>query len=375
MASGRLRVGIVGLQPHRSWAARAHIPALRSLSQSFELVGVANSTKTSSEAAAASCGIPRAFANAVELAQSPEIDIVTVTVRVPRHREIVLAALDAGKHVYCEWPLGRSLAEAEELAALARSRGVLAVIGTQARVAPAMVHLRRLIGEGYVGDVLSTSVSGWGRGWGASIDSERESGYLLDAANGATLLSIPLGHTLAALRDVLGDLSSVAAVIENRRPHVLVENTGATLPMNAPDQVLVCGTLTSGAALSIHYQGGLPRDGQGLIWTIHGTEGDLRVMGPSGHVQMMPLTLWGTRGAGTLEPIAMPDDCGFPDVIPGNVAKLYARMAADLSAGTRTAPDFDDAVQLHRVLAAIEISARTGQRVALDAPNRRLPGN
>ena len=116
MAKQRFGVGIVGLQPGRSWAARAHIPALRALSDHFEIVGIANTSKASAEEAAAACGIQRAFSDVGELVASPDVDIVTVTVKVPHHFEIVTAALEAGKHIYCEWPLGNGLAEAEQVA-------------------------------------------------------------------------------------------------------------------------------------------------------------------------------------------------------------------------------------------------------------------
>ncbi|MFO1193633.1 MAG: Gfo/Idh/MocA family oxidoreductase [Rhodoferax sp.] len=118
----RLRVGIAGLQPGRSWAARAHVPALRALSGLYEIAGVANTSRARAEAAAAACGVARAFGSVAELCASPDVDIVAVTVKVPHHRELVKSAIDAGKHVYCEWPLGNGLAEAEELAALARAR-------------------------------------------------------------------------------------------------------------------------------------------------------------------------------------------------------------------------------------------------------------
>ena len=57
---------------------------------------------------------------------------------------------------------------------------------------------------------------------------------------------------------------------------------------------------------------------------------------------------------------------GWPeDPVPGNVARLYARMAQDLQEGTRTAPSFDDAVAVHGVIAAIEKAAESGSRIVL----------
>jgi predicted dehydrogenase len=370
MTSGHLlRVGIVGLQPGRSWAARAHIPALRALPQTYEIIGVANTSRTSAEQAAAATGLPRAFADVAELVAAPEIDIVAVTVKVPHHLAIVKAAIAAGKHVYCEWPLGNGLAEAEELAALARSRNVLGVVGTQARVAPEIAYLRQLIAEGFVGEVLSTSLVARGGGWGGSVPVKKTGGYLLDRANGATMLTIPVGHTLAALRDVLGDVAEVAATLATRRTTALAEDTGEKLPVSSPDQVLVSGVLASGAPLSIHYRGGMARDGDGLFWEINGTDGDIRVSGPSGHTQMVQLSLMAARGGEKVfRPLQVPASyrSGFPDdVVPGNVARVYAKLAWDLRERTRTAPSFDDAVAVHRVIAAIEAAADTGRRVTV----------
>ena len=373
MTRQRFKVGIVGLQPGRSWAARDHIPALRALSETFEIAGVANTSLASAEKAAAETGLPRAFADAAELVASPEVDIVTVAVKVPHHLEIVKAAIGAGKHVYCEWPLGNGLAEAEEMAALARDKGVLGMVGTQARVAPEIEHLRHLIADGFVGEVLSTTLVARGGALqgGGSIPDKKTWAYLLDRSNGATLLTIPVGHTLAALRDVLGEVAEVSAVLATRRTSARVADTGETLPVSAPDQVLVSGILASGAPLSIHYRGGAARDGDGLFWEINGTEGDIRVSGSSGHTQMVRLSLKGARGGEqAFRPLEVPASyrSGWPeDVEPGNVARLYARMARDLREGTRTAPSFEDAVALHRVIAAIEKAAESGSRVTLSA--------
>lgn len=371
MAGQRFGVGVVGLQPGRSWAARAHIAALRWLSESFDIVGVANTNRASAEAAAAETGLPRAFGNVAELIAAPDIHIVTVAVKVPAHLEIVKAAIEAGKHIYCEWPLGNGLAEAEEMAALARAKGVLGVVGTQAPLAPEIQYLKQLIVDGFVGEVLSTTLVARGgplQG-GSTLSSKKIYGYLLDRANGATLLTIPVGHTLAALRSVLGEVAEVSAVLATRRRTALAVDTGETLPVSSPDQVLVSGVFASGVPVSIHYRGGASRDSEGLFWEIHGTEGDIRVSGPSGHTQMAQLSLTGVRGEGRVfQPLEVPASypSGWPEQVePGNVARLYARMACDLREHTHSAPSFEDGVAVHRVIDAIERAAESGRRVVL----------
>src|SRR2546430_1038445 len=192
----RIRVGIIGANPDRGWAAQAHIPALRSLSDDFEITALSTTRRRSADAAGKLFGVPAAFDNHQDLVNSPNVDVVAVTVKVPHHLELATAALEAGKAVYCEWPLGNGLREAETLAALAKEKGVLAVAGLQARSAPAVAYVRDLIEQGYVGEVLSTTLIGSGMGWGPTV--EPFNAYLNDKTNGATLLSIAVGPTAEA---------------------------------------------------------------------------------------------------------------------------------------------------------------------------------
>lgn len=140
---------------------------------------------------------------------------MVVTVKVPHHLELIRPALEAGKMVFSEWPLGADLAQAEELADLAQRRGVLTAVGLQARSAPPLRYLRDLVADGYVGRVLSTSMLGSGWIGGATYDDNYA--YVLDVTSGATLLSIPFGHSVDALTMVLGEFREVSALIETLR--------------------------------------------------------------------------------------------------------------------------------------------------------------
>src|SRR5437016_2772693 len=132
----RIRVGIIGANPDRGWAAQAHIPALKSLSHDFEITALSTSRWESADAAGKLFGVPVAFDNHQDLVNRSDVDVVAVTVKVPYHLELATAALRAGKAVYCEWPLGNGFQEAETWAALAKKRRVLAELGLQARRAP-----------------------------------------------------------------------------------------------------------------------------------------------------------------------------------------------------------------------------------------------
>src|SRR2546422_3307537 len=187
----RIRVGIIGANPDRGWAAQAHIPALQSLPDDFEITALSTSRRESAEAARARFGVPRAFDNTQDLVNRADVDVVAITVKVPHHVELATAALRAGKAVYCEWPLGNGLQDAEKLAALAKQKGVLAVAGLQARAAPSVLYVRDLVRQGYVGEVLSTTLIGSGMGGGPT--GEPDKAYLKHREKGAALPSIALG--------------------------------------------------------------------------------------------------------------------------------------------------------------------------------------
>src|SRR6266849_5685207 len=300
----RIRVGIIGANPDRGWAAEGHIPALKSLSDDFEITALSTSRRESADAARKHFGVPVAFDNHRDLVNRADVDVVAITVKVPYHVELATAALDAGKAVYCEWPLGNGLKEAETLAALAKKKGVLSVAGLQARSAPSVAYVRDLIKQGYVGEVLSTTLIGSGMGWGPTV--EPYNAYLNDKKNGATMLSIALGHAADALCYCLGEVRELSATMTVRRTSFTIAETGESKPMTADDQVCVSGLLEDGAALSIHYRGGRSR-GTNLLWEINGTEGDLQLTAAGGQAQIFEMTVDGGNGAqSSLEALLVP---------------------------------------------------------------------
>src|SRR6266571_1724486 len=215
--------------------------------------------------------------------------------------------------------------------------------------------MRDLIRQLYVGEVLSTTLIGSGMGWSGAVPPYNA--YLNDRKNGATLLSIALGHAADALCYCLGEVRELSAAMTTRRRSFTIAGTGESRPMHAEDQVCVAG-------LAIHYRGGRSR-GTNLLWEINGTEGDLQVTADGGQAQIFEMTVRGGKGAqSSLEVLPVPQQYRFSPLPgpPTNVAQAYARFARDYREGTHLCPTFDDAVTRHRMLDAIEKAAETGQR-------------
>src|SRR5213078_3137876 len=362
----RLGVGIIGVSPVRGWAATAHIPALRAL-PNYEIRALSGHSAESTRAAGELFGVRAAFSDPEQLVSQPEIDVVAVTVKVPHHRELVSAALAAGKAVYCEWPLGRNVDEARGMAALAAKRGVRTVVGLQARQAPAIEFVQEVLRDGYVGEVLSTTMVG------LSIPGDvvgQPNAYMLDKTNGANLLTVPFGHSLDVLNYVLGEFADLSAVSDIRRPLITIEETREQMVKTAPDQIAVIGTLTCGATASIHIREAVA-GGTGFLWEINGTDGTLRITADEAQPQIFPLTVAGAKGGSEPAELAVPAAptqrwpalTGLVGAPAYNVGRAYAVFAADIDNGTHTLPDFADAVRRHEVIAAIERSAASGERV------------
>src|SRR5262245_18241852 len=116
----RVRLGFIGANVRATWAAQSHFPALLA-SPDVELTAVCTTRRETAEAARKAFGAKLAFTDFREMVVSKEIGAAAVVLRAPPPYESIRAAIEAGTHVFTEWPLGRTTAEAEELAALARA--------------------------------------------------------------------------------------------------------------------------------------------------------------------------------------------------------------------------------------------------------------
>src|SRR5204862_3514044 len=337
MSESTLGVGIIGVSPDRGWAATAHIPALRAL-PNYEIRALSAHSAESARTAGEAFGVSVVFSDHERLVTQPNIDVVAVTVKAPRHREPVDAALAAGKAVYCEWPLGRDLDDARAIAALAAEQEVLTVVGLQGRQAPAIGFIHELLSDGYVGEVLSTTMVGVSVAGGSVVQANA---YMLDETNGANALTIAVGHSLDTLNYVLGEFADLSALSALRRPVMTIEETGEQIVKTAADQIALNGTLRSGVTASIHIREAVA-GGFGFLWEINGTDGTLRITADAPFPGIFPLAVAGANGQGKITDLAVPAALtekwpalkGLDGTPAYNIGRAYAAFAADMDDGT-----------------------------------------
>jgi predicted dehydrogenase len=352
-----LKVAFAGANAQRAWAKDAHLPAVRALT-GLALYAVSARDQQSAGEAAAAFGAARAYGDSLEMVRDPAIDIVSVTVKVPEHRAIVLAALEAGKHLYCEWPLGRDLSEAEEMAAAAKAAGVHVAIGLQGENSNAVRHAAQLVRDGAIGRLLSLRVISPTAGWGA--ESPPFYAYLQDKRNGATLSTIAGGHTLAAIEAVAGDYRDVTALNSILVEQMRLTGTDGTVTRTSPDHIVVIGRHEGGCISSLEVLGGVADPV--FLFELRGEKGNIKIEGHfAGGYQGSNLTVSASV------PIPPMPEGAAPELIgpAQNVSQLYARLESDIRSDTWTTPDFDRAVRLTRLLDAIDLSSDEGRRVTV----------
>jgi predicted dehydrogenase len=366
----KIRLGLIGASVTGTWSARSHLPAVQA-SSDVELTAVCTTRADSAEAARRAYGARLAFDDYRKMIASPEIDAVAVVVRVPSHYAPTKAALEAGKHVYCEWPLGRTTAEGVELAALAKDKGLVTAVGLQARVNPALMQMKEQVEAGFVGEVMAVHVSLMREGV-LSRPSHRT--WQRDADLGANTLTIANGHTVDAMRFVTGDFARLSAVVATQAKQWLDTGTNTLLDVTSPDNVLLSGRLANGAVVSVHI-GAIPFAGSGYRMEVYGRDGTLVAAGKDSP-QLSEVFLHGAKGGNTLTPMPVPERFTFaaPSTPSGealNVGQMYTLFARSIREGAirrgeSHQPTFETAVDLHRLVDAIREASHAGREVSFE---------
>lgn len=220
-----------------------------------------------------------------------------------------------------------------------------------------MNFVRSLVRDGYVGRVISSTLIGSGILWGDAMPEGYA--YTLDPASGASMLDVPLAHSIDAILYALESrVAHFTAMSTRVRQTVRISDTGKDLPMRVPDQVALAAQLESGVFINLHFRGGSSRC-TNFHWEINGTAGDILVTSPVGYAGAGGFRVQGATADETLHDLPIPAefDHGLPAGVSQSVTLAYRRLASDVLTGTRLSPTFDDAVDLHHLIAAIEHAA------------------
>lgn len=346
--SGTVRVGVIG-----TGIGVAHIDALRQIS-GVAVAAVCSAQEARAAAVAARFAIPRSTTDYRDLL-GDDIDAVVIATPPGLHAPMALAAIAAGKHVFCEKPLGANTAEARRLRDAAGHAGVVHMLNHQQRFAPANVRAKALLDAGYLGDVViadayfALNPLDYLR---APVASTSKAGWFTDSAQGGGMLTGSAGpHLVDLLLWYGGPIVAVAARAAVSRTSLQLADGTVAGDISAEDVFVLLARFAHGGLATIR---GIPvaYHGGGTAVALHGTAGSLDV----GYGRLRGAT----AADRDLAELPLP-----PDLPPERVGILARFIAAIREGGAAPAPNFADGVRVQAVLDASVSAAQTDAWVAV----------
>jgi predicted dehydrogenase len=367
-------IGVIGL----GWMGRVHTSSYRRVPEHFPELGVTPrlvvAADVSAPRRAVAVGFERTVADWREVLDDPAVEAVSITLPNALHREVAVAAAQAGKHLWVEKPVGRGLADTEAVAAAVRDAGVLSAVGFCYRFAPAVQHARSLIEAGAIGTLThyrATFLADY-----ASDPRTAASWRFRRADAGSGALGDLMAHSVDMTHFLVGPiarLSGRTGTLIARRPAPGAEGTHFTL---SESDELVDVENEDWASALVEFPGGV----------VGSLEASRVIVGP--HVRMR-FDVHGTEGAlgwdfermNELERFRLGDDAGYTRVAAGpshpgfepfqpgaGMSMGYddlrvleaANFLTAVRDGSQRAPGLDEMVATARVLAAVERSAASG---------------
>lgn len=370
----RLSIGLIG----GGFMGRAHALAFRAAAAVFSLPRephfeiVADATDELARATAANLGFARATGDWRSLAADPAVDLVDITTPNLLHKPMALAAIAAGKHVYCEKPLAPGAGDARAMADAAEAAGVKTFVGFNYLKNPMAALARDIARSGEIGEVVNF------RGIHAEdymADPATPFSWRLDPASGPGALGDLGSHLIAMARFLVGDIVSVCGQLETvvtERP--VRAGHPETRAIDQDDQARAIVRFANGAGGVIEASWVAAGRQMQLAYEITGSRGALAFT----QERMNELKLYTTdqpRGRGGFKTItAGPDHPPYGDFCPApghqlgfnDMKTIEARDVIEALAGTRDAwPDFREAWQVQRVIDAVMTSAAEQQWIEI----------
>ncbi len=370
-----LRLGLVGF----GFMGKTHLHSVRelpffysteALGYTAEVAAVCTSSRASAEAAARTYGIPRVCENAEAMIADPSVDIIDICSPNPCHFVVARAAIRAGKHVLCEKPLTVTVAEAEELCALAEEHGVICGTVFNNRFLLPVMRAKELVDAGRLGRILSFDFA---YRHNSCIDPTRRAGWKQNADFGGGTLADLGPHVIDLCHYLCGELSRLSGREQIAFPTHLAAD-GTEWKTNADEAFYLLGGTETGAVGNITVSKLTQGANDELTFSLWGERGALSfsLMQPN-YLHFYDATSpVSTRGYTQIECVGRypAPASGFPTVkapqgwLRGHIGCMQNFLSA-VAEGRPCMPSFADGLYVQRVLEAARESHRTGREVSL----------
>lgn len=362
----RLGIGLIG----SGFMGRSHAHAFRAAPGVFDLPFapvfemLADVNAETAKKAAAALGFARSTGDWRELVADPAVDIVDITTPNTLHLPIALAAIEAGKPVYCEKPLAPNALDAKRMVDAAERKGVKTAVGFNYLKNPMVALAREIVESGEIGEVVSF------RGIHAEdymTDPKAPFTWRLDKAGGHGVVADLGSHIISIARMIVGPIESLVGQIQtvtDRRP--AAPGSSELRAVEVDDEARALVRFAGGATGSLEASWVKAGRKMMLAFEVTGTKGTVEV----DHERFNELRLYttgqpkGREGFKTI--LAGPDHQFYKEFVPApghqlgfNDIKTIEVMALirSLAGGPKFMPDFREAYEIQRVVDAIVLSS------------------
>jgi predicted dehydrogenase len=343
MSVDHVRIGFIGAG---GIARQRHLPGLRAI-DGVELVAVANRTRASGERVAAEWGFRHVHDDWQEIIARPDIDAVFIATPPYLHFEATLAALDAGKHVFCQARMARTYAEARRMYERARRSDRVSMLCPPPHAMRGDYVVKQVLDSGELGTILHVSVRGLQADY---VDPDAPLHWRQDAfISGVNTLA--LGILLEVLHRWVGSFESISAQVAYHVPRRKRPGSVQLVDVGIADSLGIVGRLKSGALAVLDFSGSTRLPGEQRL-ELFGSRGTLVYIVGADRI------LVGTDGDLELRP---------REIAPENERRWTAEadFISAIRHGTPVSPDFEEGLRYMEVTEAVYRSARSGQLVRL----------
>jgi len=349
---GAVRVGIIGA----GFGAVVHIPAMQRV-HGAEVTAICARRPERAHIAAAKYGVPNALTDYREMLRDPAIDAVVIATPPFLHHSMVISAVEAGKHVLCEKPMARNLAEARDMEKIANNGRVAAMVNHEFRFSPVRVHVKKLIDDGFIGEPQSASLTVFR----SSLNDPGgiPFGWLMEADKAGGMLGAVGSHHVDALRWWFGDVKSVAGAVGTMVKRRRLPESMQMVPVDADDNFSVLMKFANGAIGSIHYTATAAVDLSDQI-VLSGSDGMLMISNEG--------RLYGGQRDQGLAEIPLPEpaeeiDPAFDHPLIHPTMLLHREWINWIRTGEEATPSFADGVRVQEILDGALRSSQQGRWV------------
>ena len=350
MAGETLRIGFVGAGAINR---TRHVPGLKKV-PGVEFEVVANRSQASSQAAADEYGIKRTAGNWMEVVEDQNVDVVWIGTHPSMHREITIAALEAGKHVFTQARMAMDYADAKLMWEAAQKYPHLTTnICAPPHYMRADKVIRRMLGEGYVGQPLNVVV----QSFSDSYADPKAPRHWRQESSVSGYNTLDVGMMIEVMQRWLGYAKRVTALEKTVYLTRPAPDGSGDAPVERPDTLTAVAELENGALATLLFSGVARHAKDANRFEIYGTEGTIR------YLQGSDTMLAGKAGDADLKPV---------EVSPAEAREwsVEADFIDAVRSGKKTTePSFWDGLKYMEMTEAIFRSARTGQAVDLPFDN------